>query len=144
MFTATRIFTLRAPVYNMLTEIWPCANRAMVRNNYTMLTKIHADQNCVNRGFPVCYLVYALLLSIIFFITCFIFLSLWLIYITCTNSTFSMPIAHTVYYFFFTLLGLILLWLRNAYEQNPTIVPYTVHIFKNQVVNMILSVGVYY
>ena len=60
MFTATRIFTgvaiftLQAPVYTVLTKVWPRANRAVVTNNWTVLTEVRANRNRVNRGFPVC------------------------------------------------------------------------------------------
>ena len=33
------IFTLRAPVYIVLTEVWPCTNHAMVTDNQTVLTE---------------------------------------------------------------------------------------------------------
>ena len=58
--TVGRIFTLRAQVYTVLTEVWHCANRAMVTNNKTVLTEVRANRNSVNRGFPVqqniCYI----------------------------------------------------------------------------------------
>ena len=50
---AGRIFTLPAPVYTMLSEVWRDANRAMVTNNLIVLTEVCANQNHVNRGFPV-------------------------------------------------------------------------------------------
>ena len=42
-----------APIFTMLTEVWPHANRAMITNNKSVLTEVHANQNRVNRGFLV-------------------------------------------------------------------------------------------
>ena len=42
-----------APILTVLIEVWPRANRAMVTNNWTVLTKVSANQNRANRGFPV-------------------------------------------------------------------------------------------
>ena len=42
-----------APILTVLTEVWPRANRAMVTNNLTVLTKVSANRNHANRGFPV-------------------------------------------------------------------------------------------
>ena len=39
-FTSGRIFTLRAPVYTVITEVLPHADQAMVTNNYTVLTEV--------------------------------------------------------------------------------------------------------
>ena len=50
------IFTLAdtiAPIFTMLTDVWPRANRAMVANNWTVLTEVRANRNRVNWGFPV-------------------------------------------------------------------------------------------
>ena len=42
-----------APIFIVLTKVWPRANRAMVTNNYTVLTEVRANRNHVNRGFSV-------------------------------------------------------------------------------------------
>ena len=55
---ARTFFTLAdtiAPIFTVLTQVWPRANWAMVTNNVTMLTEVHANQNRINRGFPVLY-----------------------------------------------------------------------------------------
>ena len=41
------------------TEVWPSANRAMVTNNSTVLTKVSANRNHANRVFPVLQDLYA-------------------------------------------------------------------------------------
>ena len=45
------------PIFTMITEVWPCANQAMFTNNYTVLTEVRANQNHVNRGFPVIIII---------------------------------------------------------------------------------------
>ena len=54
-FLHPTFFTLAviAPMFTVLTEAWPCANRAMGTNNYFMLTEVCANRNHVNQGFPV-------------------------------------------------------------------------------------------
>ena len=52
---ARTFFTLSdsiTPIFTMLTKVWPHANLAMVTNNSTVLTEIHANRNSVNQGFP--------------------------------------------------------------------------------------------
>ena len=45
------------PIFTVLTEVWPVrANRAMVTNNYTVLSEVGANQNRDNQEFPV-YLI---------------------------------------------------------------------------------------
>ena len=53
---ARTFFTLSdttAPIITVLAKVLPRANRAMVTNNQSVLTEVCANQNCVNRGFPV-------------------------------------------------------------------------------------------
>ena len=53
---ARTFFTLAdaiAPTFTLITKVWPCANRAMVTNNLTVITEIRANQNCDDRVFPV-------------------------------------------------------------------------------------------
>ena len=49
-FTLADVIT---PIFTMLTKVWPRANRAMVKNDSTVLTEVCANQNRVNRGFPI-------------------------------------------------------------------------------------------
>ena len=54
---AITFFTLTdtiAPIFTVITEVWRRANRAVVTNNSTVITKVRANQNRVNLGFPVC------------------------------------------------------------------------------------------
>ena len=36
----TILYPLSAPIFFVITKVWPCANRAMVTNNSTMLIKV--------------------------------------------------------------------------------------------------------
>ena len=54
---ARTIFKLAAdritPILTVLTKVWPCANRAVVTDNSTILTKVSANRNRANPGFPL-------------------------------------------------------------------------------------------
>ena len=53
---ARTFFTLAytiAIIFAVITEVWPRTNRAMVTNNLIVITEVRANQNSVNRGFPV-------------------------------------------------------------------------------------------
>ena len=62
-------YRLQSPIFTMITEVWPCANRDMVRNNLNMIIKVALIQvflfinfrgswrgNMVHRTFFVHYL----------------------------------------------------------------------------------------
>ena len=49
-FTLADMITL---IFTLLTEVWPCDNRTTVTNNYTMLTEVRANQNCIKRLIPM-------------------------------------------------------------------------------------------
>ena len=44
---------MTSPIFTVLTEVLPRANRAMVTNNLTVLTEVSANQNRANRGVAV-------------------------------------------------------------------------------------------
>ena len=48
---ARTFFTLAdtiTPIFTMITEVWPRANRAMVTNNFTVIIKIASNKSSVN------------------------------------------------------------------------------------------------
>ena len=71
-YSDTILYPLRAPMFTVITEVWPRANRAVVRNNltviievvlikgflYTIVSRSLTNHNAsqlsrVNQGFPV-------------------------------------------------------------------------------------------
>ena len=34
------LYPLRVPIFTLITEVWPCANRAMVTNNSTLIIEV--------------------------------------------------------------------------------------------------------
>ena len=54
---ARTFFTLAdtiTPIFTVVTEVWPRANRAMVTNNFTVIIKITSNRSRVNRVVSVC------------------------------------------------------------------------------------------
>ena len=43
---------LKAPIFTVITEIWPCANQVMVTNNLTVIIEVVLIKVVLIEGFP--------------------------------------------------------------------------------------------